>query len=83
MDKSKSGLVKLTFSGKDYHFRVSLEENNKIMKGKLNFELCNMKYIIKSDVIVISDKTYAAEFFAKAKALIEKKGVAVTWPSGC
>ena len=53
------------------------------MKGKLNFELCNMKYIIKSDVIVISDKTYAAEFFAKAKALIEKKGVAVTWPSGC
>ena len=53
------------------------------MKGKLNFELCNMKYIIKSDVIVISDKTYATEFFAKAKALIEKKGVAVTWPSGC
>ena len=35
IDKSKIGKVKLTSCGKGYNFRVSLEENNKIMKGKL------------------------------------------------
>ena len=35
----KVGIVKLTFGGKDYHFRVSLQDHERIMKGKPNLYL--------------------------------------------